>query len=261
VLLVIDAGNTNVVFAVYDGKAILGQWRISTDSRRTADEYGIWLTQVLERAGIAPKAITGAVLATVVPQALFDLRQLVKRYFGTELLVVGDLRVKIGVGVKIDNPTEVGADRLVNAYAAWTLYKQALIVVDFGTATTFDVVSSAGDYIGGVISPGINLSLDALHRAAAKLPNVGVQKPSKVIGTNTIGAMQSGIYYGYAGLIEGIVAEIKREYGAPMKVIATGGLASLYAKACPMIEHLEPDLTINGLKQIYEMNKHLVAAA
>ncbi len=260
-LLVIDAGNTNVVFAVFDGEQVMGQWRISTDSRRTADEYGVWLTQVLERAGIAPKKVSGAVLATVVPQALFDLRQLVKRYFGVELLVIGDPRVKIGVGVKIDNPSEVGSDRLVNAYAAWTLYKQALIVVDFGTATTFDVVSSEGNYIGGIISPGINLSLDALHRAAAKLPNVGVMKPAKVIGTNTIGAMQSGIYYGYAGLVEGIVAHIKAEYGTPMKVIATGGLASLYGKACPVIEHLEPDLTIQGLKKLYEINKHLVAAA
>lgn len=260
-LLVIDAGNTNVVFAVFDGDTVVGQWRISTDPKRTADEYGVWLTQVLERAGIPPKNISGAVLATVVPQALFDLRQLVKRYFETELLVVGDPRVTVGIGVKIDNPTEVGADRLVNAFAAWQIYKQPLIVVDFGTATTFDIVSGEGNYIGGVIAPGINLSLDALHRAAAKLPNVGVQKPSKVIGTNTIGAMQSGIYYGYAGLIEGVVREIKNEYGSSMKVVATGGLASLYTKACPAIEEVHPDLTIGGLKQLYELNKHLVAAA
>ncbi len=260
-LLVIDAGNTNVVFAVFNGEKLMGQWRISTDSRRTADEYGVWLTQVLEHAGISPKKISGAVLATVVPQALFDLRQLAKRYFNTELLVIGDPRIKVGVGVKIDNPSEVGADRLVNAFAAWTRHKQPLIVVDFGTATTFDVVSKAGDYIGGIIAPGINLSLDALHRAAAKLPNVGIQKPSKVIGTSTIGAMQSGIYYGYAGLVEGICREIKAEHGTAMTVIATGGLASLYAKACPVIEHLEPDLTIHGLRLLYDMNKHLVAAA
>jgi len=255
-LLVIDAGNTNVVFAIFNGKKLLGQWRISTDARRTADEYGVWLTQVLEHANIRPQKITGAVLASVVPQALFDLRQLTKRYFHTELMVIGDprLKLKLGIGVKIDNPAEVGADRLVNAFAAWKRYKKALIVVDFGTGTTFDVVSAKGDYIGGVIAPGINLSLDALHKAAAKLPNVAIQPPAKVIGTNTIGAMQSGIYYGYVGLIEGICARIKKEYGAKMTVIATGGLASLYAKASPVIEHLEPDLTILGLKELYEMN-------
>jgi type III pantothenate kinase len=253
-LLVIDVGNTNVVFAVFDGEKLAGQWRISTDARRTADEYGVWLTQVLKHSKIPPEGILHAVVASVVPQTLFDLRQLAKRYFNTELMVIGDPRIKTGIGVKIDNPREVGADRLVNAFAAWQKYKQALIVVDFGTATTFDVVSSEGDYIGGVIAPGVNLSLDALQRAAAKLPNIGIQRPLKVIGTNTIGAMQSGIYYGYVGLIEGIVSRIKEEQGANMIVIATGGLASLYAKACPVIARLEPDLTIFGLKQLYEMN-------
>ena len=256
-LIVIDAGNTNVVFAVFDGDKLTGQWRISTDARRTADEYGVWLTQVLEHAGIAPDKINGAVLASVVPQAIFDLRQLAKRYFHTELLVIGDprLKLKTGVGVLIDNPAEVGADRLVNAFAAWKRYNQALIIVDFGTATTFDVVSKEGNYIGGVIAPGVNLSLDALQKAAAKLPTVAIQKPMKAIGTNTIGAMQSGIYYGYIGLIEGIVGRIKNEYGHEMEVIATGGLASLYAKATPVIAHLEPDLTIWGLKELYEMNQ------
>jgi type III pantothenate kinase len=256
-LLVIDVGNTNVVFAVFDGDTLKGQWRISTDVRRTADEYGVWLTQVLERSKIRTEDINGAVVASVVPQTLFDLRQLARRYFNTELLVLSDprLKLKTGVGVKIDNPMEVGSDRLVNAFAAWSRYKRPLIVVDFGTATTFDVVNSAGDYIGGVIAPGINLSLDALHRAAAKLPNIAIAPPAKVVGTNTIGAMQSGIYYGYAGLVEGIVGHIKAEYGSPMLVAATGGLASLYSKACPSIEHVLPDLTIYGLKELYEMNK------
>ncbi len=255
-LLAIDAGNTNVTFAVFNGDQLVGQWRIHTDARRTADEYGVWLTQVLEHAGIMPDQIRGAVLASVVPQALFDLRQLAKRYFHVDLMVIGDprLNIKTGIGVKIDNPSEVGADRLVNAFAAWQRYKQALIVVDFGTATTFDVVSDQGNYIGGVIAPGVNLSLDALQRAAAKLPNVAIQPPGKVIGTNTVAAMQSGIYHGYAGLIEGIVARIRNEYGNPMKAIATGGLAALYAKACPAIEHTEPDLTIHGLKDLYRMN-------
>lgn len=261
-LLVIDAGNTNVVFAVFDGEQLAGQWRIATDPRRTSDEYGVWLTQVLQLAGISPGHIDGAVLASVVPQALFDLRQLARRYFRVELLVIGDPRLAInnGVGVRIDNPREVGADRLVNAFAAWTRYRQALVVVDFGTATTFDVVSSQGDYIGGIIAPGVNLSLDALQRAAAKLPNVAIQPPQKVIGTNTVGAMQSGIYYGYGGLVEGIVQRIRSEYGQPMKVIATGGLASLYGKACPAIEAIEPDLTILGLKDLYALNKHLLNA-
>ncbi len=255
-LLVIDVGNTNVVFAVFDGDKLKGQWRISTDARRTADEYGVWLTQVLEHAKIATGNITGAVVASVVPQVLFDLRQLTKRYFNTDLMVIGDprLKLKTGVGIKIDNPAEVGADRLVNAFAAWSRYKCPLIVVDFGTATTFDVVSSDGDYIGGVIAPGVNLSLDALQRAAAKLPNIAIAPPAKVIGTNTIGAMQSGIYYGYAGLVEGIVKQIQAEYKTKMLIIATGGLASLYAKACLSIEHVEPDLTIYGLKELFEVN-------
>lgn len=259
-LLVIDAGNTNVVFAVFDEGRLAGQWRIATDARRTADEYGVWLTQVLQLAGISPGHIDGAVLASVVPQAIFDLRQLTRRYFRTELLLIGDQRLSIntGITVNIDNPREVGADRLVNAFAAWSRYKAALIVVDFGTATTFDVVSGQGAYIGGVIAPGVNLSLEALHKAAAKLPTVAIQPPARAIGTNTVGAMQSGIYYGYAGLVDGIAGRIKAEYGAPMKVIATGGLASLYAKACPVIEHLEPDLTIFGLKDLYHMNKHLL---
>lgn len=254
-LLVIDVGNTNVVFAVFDGDKLADQWRISTDAKRTADEYGVWLTQVLETNKINPKKIRHAVCASVVPQALFDLRQLAKRYFNCELMVIGALPgIKTGIGVKIDNPREVGADRLVNAFAAWQKYKAACIVIDFGTATTFDVVSGAGDYVGGVIAPGVNLSLDALHRAAAKLPHIPVQRPDKVIGTSTVGAMQSGIYYGYVGLIEGIASRIKSETGMPMKVIATGGLASLYARATPVIEVLEPDLTVWGLKALFELN-------
>lgn len=254
-LLVIDVGNTNVVFAVFDGDAIVDQWRISTDARRTADEYGVWLTQVLEHSKIDITQIKNAVVASVVPQALFDLRQMAKRYFACDLMVIGAPGIKTGLGVKIDNPREVGADRLVNAFAAWQRNKQPLIVVDFGTATTFDVVNAEGDYIGGVIAPGVNLSLDALQKAAAKLPNVGIARPEKVIGTNTIGAMQSGIYYGYVGLIEGIANRIKTEFGAPMKVIATGGLASLYAKATPIIEALEPDLTVHGIKALFELNQ------
>lgn len=255
-LLVIDAGNTNVVFAVFKGDTLAGQWRIATDARRTADEYGVWLSQVMEHAKLSPKQVTGCIMACVVPHAIFELRQLARRYFNTDLLLVGgDPKVNVGIKALVDNPGEVGADRLVNALAAWKRYKQAMIVIDFGTATTFDVVSAKGEYLGGVIAPGVNLSLDALHRAAAKLPNIGIMRPAKVIGTNTISAMQSGVYYGYAGLVENIVAKIKGEFPGIKKVIATGGLASLYAKACPIIEETQPDLTIYGLKEIYESNQ------
>lgn len=254
-LLAIDAGNTNTTFAVFDGDSLVAQWRISTDAHRTADEYGMWLLQLLERANIPAQAINHAIVASVVPQTLFDLKMLAKRYFNTELMIIGSPEVNPGIPVKIDRPAEAGADRIVNAFAAWTRYKCALIVVDFGTATTFDVVSGEGAYIGGVIAPGVNLSLEALEKAAAKLPTIGIAPPAKVIGTNTVGAMQSGIYFGYVGLIEGIVARIKKEYGQPMKVIATGGLSPLYAKATPAIEQLEPDLTILGLRDIYALNR------
>lgn len=254
-LLVIDAGNTNTVFAVFNGSTLISQWRMSTDARRTADEYGVWLFQVMQHEGIDPKAIRSAILSSVVPQLVFALRMLARRFFQTELLIVGEANVKLGIDVIIDRPQEVGADRVVNAIAGWQRYHQPFIIIDFGTATTFDVVNDKGNYVGGVIAPGINLSLEALHRAAAKLPNVAIERPSKVIGTDTITAMQSGIYYGYTGLIEGITKRIKEEYSLPMKVIATGGLAPLFAKATAIIDTLEPDLTITGLQIIHERNK------
>jgi len=254
-LLVIDAGNTNIVFAVFAGDKLLGEWRISTDARRTADEYGVWLLQLMARAKIEVDAVKAAIMSSVVPQATFALRMLTRQYFGVELMIVGEPGVDLGIEAKIDRPREVGADRLVNAVAAWQAYKQPLIIVDFGTATTFDVVNGKGDYTGGIIAPGVNLSLEALHRAAAKLPNVAIERPLKVVGTDTVSAMQSGIYFGYAGLIEGIVSRIKEEAGHPMKVIATGGLAPLFAKATPVIDVLEPDLIIQGLRIIYARNR------
>lgn len=253
-LLAIDTGNTNTVFAVFDGDSIRGQWRMSTEDDRTADEYGVWLLQVMARAGISEKDISHAVVASVVPSTLFALRTLCRQYFQCELLVVSAPGVKVDMKVKIDRPAELGADRLVNAVAAWKKYKSACIIIDFGTATTFDVVNDAGEHCGGVIAPGVNLSLQALHTAAAKLPVVAIQPPEKVIGTGTVSAMQSGIYYGYVGMVEGIVTRIKQEYGKPMKVIATGGLASLYAKATKVIEHNDPDLTIYGLYEIFRQN-------
>jgi len=180
---------------------------------------------------------------------------LTRKFFNTELLIVGEEEVKLDIEIKIDKPREVGADRLVNAIAAWNKYSQPLIIVDFGTATTFDVVNNKGNYIGGIIAPGINLSLETLHRAAAKLPNIAVERPPQVIGKDTVSAMQSGIYYGYISLIEGIVARINKEHGKKMKVVATGGLAPLFAKATPIINALEPNLIIDGLKLIYEKNQ------
>jgi len=254
-LLAIDVGNTNTVFAVFDKDMLKGQWRMATDARRTADEYAVWLFQMMALEQIQLKEIKAVILGSVVPQTNFSFRQLTKKYFHTDLLVVGDSNVKIGIEAKIDRPSEVGADRLVNAVAAWNRYKKPLVVVDFGTATTFDVVNANGNYIGGVIAPGINLSLEALHCAAAKLPNVAVQRPEKVIGTATVPAMQSGIYFGYVGLIEGIIKRIEEEFGAKMEVIATGGLSPLFARATSVIQHLEPDLTIHGLKEIYTINQ------
>jgi type III pantothenate kinase len=254
-LLVIDAGNTNTVFAVFDGKKLCGQWRIATDARRTADEYGIWLLQIMAHARIDHEKIKASIMSCVVPQAVFALRMLTRGYFHTELLIVGEPGVALGIEAKIDRPSEVGADRLVNAVAAWDRHHQPLIIVDFGTATTFDVVSKEGNYIGGIIAPGVHLSLEALHRAAAKLPNVAVERPARVTGKDTVQAMQSGIYYGYVGLIEGIVSRVKAEAGIPMYVVATGGLAPLFAKATPIINALEPDLIIDGLRLIYERNK------
>jgi type III pantothenate kinase len=254
-LLAIDSGNTNIVFAVFDGDKRLGEWRAATDAKRTADEYAVWLSQLMKLDGIAPEKIDQAILATVVPEALHSLKTLCRRYFDSEPLVVGEKGVDVGISIKVEAPDEVGADRLVNAASAHERYKGPLIVIDFGTATTFDVVDRDGAYYGGVIAPGINLSLDALHQAAAKLPRIAVERPEKVIGKRTIPAMRSGIYWGYVGLIEGLVARIKSEFGAEMTVIATGGLAPLFADATKAIHHLDPDLTLRGLAQINKRNR------
>lgn len=254
-LLAIDAGNTNVVFALHDGQTLVHKWRISTDNRRTADEYMVWLSQLMSLENVSADRVSAAIIATVVPPALFPLQLLCRRYFACEAMVVGSPQLKLGIGVKTDSPADVGADRLVNAVAAHDIYKGPLIVIDFGTATTFDVVDETGAYIGGVISPGINLSLEALHMAAAKLPRIAVERPEKVIGKSTVPAMQSGVFWGYVGLVEGIVQRIRQEYGGAMKVVATGGLATLFAGSVPMIEHVDQELTIKGLFKIYLRNK------
>ena len=253
-LLAIDAGNTNIVFAVQDGETLREQWRTVTDESRTADEYFVWLNELMKLAGLGPGDIDGAIIACVVPRALFSLRDLCQRHFATQPLVIGEPGVDPGLEVRVDQPADVGADRLVNAVAAHMAHDGALIVLDFGTATTFDVVDANGDYRGGIIAPGVNLSLDALEQAAAKLPPVAIRKPGRVIGGGTVAAMESGVFWGYVSLIEGLVARVREEFGTPMKVVATGGLASLFGDSMDVIDHIDKDLTIRGLVELYRRN-------
>jgi type III pantothenate kinase len=255
-LLVVDCGNTNVVFAVYAGDTLLGQWRAATKTDRTSDEYGIWLTQLIERDGIAVSTIKHAIVASVVPGKNFDLKRLCQKYFNVEPKFIGDKDVDLGAAVRVDNPREVGADRVINAIAAHTTYGGPLIVIDFGTATTFDVVDATGAYCGGCIAPGINLSMEALHMATAQLPRLQVVNPGQapVVGTTTVAAMMSGVFWGYIGLIEGLVGRIKAERGEQMKVVATGGLAPLFAEATKVIEHIDADLTLRGLVAVHRRN-------
>ena len=253
-LLAIDAGNTNIVFAVCEGDAIRAQWRAATKTSRTADEYAAWLKEMLSLEHLRFADLDAAIIASVVPAALFDLRSLCRRYLNCEPLVVGDANVELGIGIHVDRPAAVGADRLANTVAAHAAYPGALIVVDFGTATTFDIVSAEGNYEGGVIAPGANLSAEALHQAAAMLPRVAIERTQSVIGKDTVPAVQSGLYWGYVGLIEGLVSRIKAEYGQPMTVIATGGLAALFHKQVAVIDHLDADLTISGLIRIHARN-------
>lgn len=253
-LLVIDAGNTNVVVAVHDGQGWRGPWRIRTEAQRTSDEYAVWLLALLSHAGVRPADISAAAIATVVPAALYHLRHLCRDWLNVEPLIAR-ANLDWGFAIKVDQPEEVGADRLVNALAAHRRYSGPLIVIDFGTATTFDVVDKDGNYCGGAIAPGINLSIAALHMAAAKLPSVRIRRTDVVIGKDTEACMQSGLFWGYIGLVEGLVARIKKEFGAPMSVIGTGGLAPLFDGATPVIEKVDPNLTLWGLRLIYERNR------
>lgn len=254
-LLVIDSGNTNCVFAVYDGQEKKGEWRASSDARRTPDEYAVWLTQLMSLEGLEPAEIDGAIISNVVPAAMRNLRFLCQRYFKTDPLVVEEESISFGIPIRIERPEQVGADRIANAVGAHASYDGAKIVIDFGTATTFDVVGADGGYDGGVIAPGINLSLDALYAAAARLPRISVEKPERVIGQDTVSAMRSGVFWGYIGLIEGLIARIKEEYGGELTVIATGGLAPIFARTTEAIQHTDPDLTLRGLVLLYQRNK------
>lgn len=254
-LLAINSGNTNTVFALYDGETEVGVWKMAADARRTSDEYAVWLTHLMALDGLSPDRVTGVIVSNVVPAVTFNLKTLCRRYFKTEPLFVGDPGVKLGIDVLLDRPEEVGADRVVNAIGGKDKFGAPLIIVDLGTATTFDVVDEKGNYCGGAIAPGINLSLKALEMAAAKLPHVEIRRTQQVIGRSTIPAMQSGLFWGYVGLIEGLVARIRAEFGRPMRVIATGGLAPLFAGATSVIEAQDPNLTLWGLRLIHERNQ------
>lgn len=254
-LLAIDVGNTNSVIALYDGDTPAAQWRVSTSTTRTADEYAVWLSHLMGFAGYRLADVSECIISTVVPQSLFHLRNLSRRYFNVEPFVIGHDNIP-GVAVRITKPSEAGADRLVNAIGAYTAHGGPLIVVDSGTATNFDIVGADGGFEGGVIAPGINLSMQALHEAAARLPRIAIEKPAKIIGTDTVGAMQTGVFWGYIALIEGLIDRIKAEYGAPMKVVATGGIASLFEGQTDAIDIFDHDLTIRGL---YEVSKRLKA--
>ena len=256
-LLAIDCGNTNTVFSIWNGTGFVATWRIATDHKRTADEYFVWLSSLMALTKTVA-TITEAIISSTVPRVVFNLRVLCDRYFGCRPLVVGKPECQLPVAPRVEQGTTVGPDRLVNTVAGFDRHGGNLIVVDFGTATTFDVVDHDGAYVGGVIAPGVNLSLEALHMAAAALPHVDVTKPTRAIGTNTVACMQSGVYWGYIGLVEGIVREVRRERAAPMKVIATGGLASLFAQGTELFDAIEDDLTMHGLVLINAYNKETV---
>lgn len=253
-LLAIDCGNTNTVFSIWNGARFVATWRIATDHKRTADEYFVWLSSLLMLTK-TDAHVTEAIISSTVPRVVFNLRVLCDRYFHCRPLVVGRTDCALPVAPRVDQGVTVGPDRLVNTVAGFDRHGGNLIIVDFGTATTFDVVDTDGAYVGGVIAPGVNLSLEALHMAAAALPHIDVAKPIKAIGTNTVACMQSGVYWGYIGLIEGIVREVRRERDMPMKVIATGGLASLFAQGTELFNAIEDDLTMHGLVLIHDHNK------
>lgn len=255
-LLAVDVGNTNIVFALFEGREIKSRWRVATDPRRTADEYAVWLLQLMQLQGFDAKAVTRIIISTVVPRALHNLEVLAQKYFGLDPLIAGQSPVVWGFEADVDEPRSLGADRAVNTVAAHAKYSGDLIVVDFGTATTFDVVDFNGAYKGGIIAPGINLSLDALVTAAAKLPRIAIAPPRgndrSVIGRNTEDQMQIGVFWGYVAMMEGLIARLRSEIGRPAKVVATGGLAVLFDEHTEIFDHVDTDLTLDGLAILAE---------
>jgi len=254
VLLVVDVGNTHTVLGLYDGEQLAHSWRLRTSRERTTDEWGLTFRSFFELNDISFKSISGMAISSVVPPAIHALKRSGKRYFHVETLVIGP-GVKTGLSILYDNPKEVGADRVVNAVAAYEKAKQACIVVDFGTATTFDCISPDGKYLGGVIAPGLKVSLDALVARAAKLPRVEIVKPAHIIGKNTEEAIQAGTLFGYVALVDGLVERLTKEMGHEVTVIATGGLSSVIASESQTISSLEPNLTLEGLRIIYNKNQ------
>jgi type III pantothenate kinase len=257
-ILVIDVGNTNIVLGAYDEGGYVADWRLSTDYKRTADEFGILVTQLFIMKNIEPKSVEGVIISSVVPNIMYSIEHMVRKYFNLDPIVVGP-GVKTGINIKYDNPKEVGADRIVNAVAAHELYKQSVLIIDFGTATTFCALAKNGNYLGGTICPGIKISLEALFERASKLPRVELVKPSSVICKNTVNSMQAGIIYGYIGQVDYIVNKAKKEMRdqgeeTPL-VVATGGLAKLIADEARCIDVVNPYLTLEGLRIIYEKNK------
>lgn len=253
-LLAIDCGNTNTVFSIWNGSEFLATWRTSTEWQRTADQYYVWLSTLMQNRKIDVE-IDEVIISSTVPRVVFNLRVLADRYFNCRPLVVGKPECVLPNQPRVDAGTTVGPDRLVNSAGAFNRHGGNLIVVDFGTATTFDVVAEDGAYVGGVIAPGVNLSLEALHHAAAALPHVDISRPAAVIGTNTVACMQSGVYWGYVGLVREICARIRTEYTKPMKIIGTGGLARLFEQAENLFDSIEDDLTMHGLTVIHNHNK------
>ena len=252
-LLTIDVGNTNTVLGVFDGASLLAHWRLTTRREQTADEYGILVRNLFATSGLDPARVDAVALASVVPPLTPVLVELARQYLGQEALVVGP-GVDTGMPILYEPPGDVGADRIVNGVAAFAAYGGPVIVVDFGTATTFDVITRRGEYAGGVICPGIGISADALFQRAARLPRVDVRNPGRVVGRSTVGSIQSGLYYGYGAMCEGLIARIRAELGEPARVVATGGLAETLAAEIPSIEAVDPVLTLTGLRLIWERN-------